>query len=75
MWAIVVITFTVIDLFFTSFEYFVIILQNFRLPNFNKIWQEIHSAEDPWDDNWDGTPYSDKNIRETIIRRYKMLFN
>lgn len=71
IWAILVIAFTLFQLVIMLFIALLYVIWNFKVPR--NWWTELNSSTER-QNTWDGTAYSDKNIFETIKRRYKIFF-
>ena len=67
IWLILVLAFTAVDASMWLVAYIVYVLWEFRFPK--KFWKELHQSSDIEELN--GLIYEDKNIIETIKRRYK----
>ena len=67
IWLILVLAFTAVDAAMWLVAYIVYVLWEFRFPK--KFWKELHQSS--YSDERNGLIYEDKNIIETIKRRYK----
>lgn len=69
LWFIIVVAFTFLEGAVFVLYSIVFLVWNFHFPKC--LWSEFHSAEHDYENKWGGYSYKDKNILETIIRRYK----
>lgn len=74
LWFLIVVAWTLFEGIFILGMCIFYIVWTFKFPTAN-IWMEFHKANGPSDNHWGGYSYRDKNIFETIIRRYKRTWN
>lgn len=72
LWFIIVVAYTLFEGLWFLIIWVVYVLWNFRFPR--KLWSESHKADYPFQNHWGGYKYCDKNIWQTIIRRYSKTF-
>lgn len=65
--------FTLFEAIFIYSYATVFFIWNFKWPK--EIWSQFNTAEQDVDNHWGGYAYKDKNIIETIKRRYNQIFN
>lgn len=70
IWFIIVLIFTLFEIIIICTYVFFYFVWNLKIPK--HVWSEEHTREDPVDNHFDGSIYSDHNIIDTIKRRYKM---
>lgn len=69
LWAIIVVALTFIEALILLFVALLFIIWNFELPV--AFWKSTHTGCS----RWDYSPYCDKNIWQTIKRRYNSVFD
>lgn len=69
LWFIIVVAFTLFEGVIVVLCWIILWVWNFRLPK--GLWGKFHSAKNDYENKWGGYSYKDKNILETIVRRYK----
>lgn len=73
VWIIIQIMYISIEVSLTLITSIVLFLYDFKW-RFSKIWTGVHSADKDWKNKWGGYSYTDRNILDTFIRRYKDFF-
>mgnify|MGYP003288796965 CR=1 FL=1 len=71
LWMLFVIISTLFEALIIYFGWLIYFLWCFK--SIKNIWEKTHT-ENEISNHWGGYAYSDKNIIETIIRRYKFTF-
>lgn len=69
LWFIIVVAFTLLEATLIFVWAVISLIWHFKIPT--ALWSQFHSAENDFENMWGGYSYKDKNILETIIRRYK----
>ena len=72
IWLVLVIVASLIEGLFCVVYFIIGTLWNFKFPR--NLWSIMHSADYPYKNRWGGYAYKDKNIIETIKRRYYKTF-
>ena len=72
IWLLLVVGFTSLEILFYLLDCTLYFIWNLRLPR--ESWSEIHHADKDFENHWGGYAYRDKNILETIKRRYYRTF-
>lgn len=72
IWFLLVVAATLIEGVFCIIVFIIWTLWNFKFPR--NLWSNTHRADNPYDDHWGGAIYKDKNMFETIKRRYYNTF-
>ena len=69
LWAILVLVWLIIEILYFGFFYILYVIWNLEIPR--NFWLEFHSGRS----SWNYKPIADKNLVQTFVRRYKLLFN
>lgn len=69
LWFLIVVAFTLLESILILLYWIVFVVWNLHLPR--NLWASFHNAQEDWENKWGGYSYKDKNIFETIVRRYK----
>lgn len=69
LWFLIVVSYTLFEGVFILAFGLLYLLWNFK--PVNDLWMVFHEAKTDYENKWGGYAYQDKNIIETIIRRYK----
>lgn len=72
LWLIIVVVLTLIESVILYVFWVLILIWSLKVPD--DYWKETHTSED-YDAWWSGEAFSDRNIVETIKRRYRVFFN
>ena len=71
LWFFLVVSYTLLEGILFAVFWICYVTWNLKFPS--NLWTELHTADDIHD-TFLGEGYSDRNILETVTRRYKMLF-
>lgn len=70
LWILILISYLILEIVFIGVLYILYIIWNFHLPRVNW-WRDLHTFESEWDGSW----VEDHNPWQTLVRRYKIIFN
>ena len=70
LYILILIFFLIIEITLVGISYILYVIWNFRLPLTNW-WHILHSYKSRWDGSW----VEDYNPWQTLVRRYKIIFN
>ena len=70
LWILILLSYLIVEIMFAGVFYILYVIWNFHLPRFNW-WYNLHHHESDWDGSW----IEDYNPWQTLVRRYKIIFN
>lgn len=70
LWILILLSYLIVEIALAGVSYIWYVIWNFQLPQVNW-WYEIHHYESDWDGSW----IEDYNPWQTLVRRYRIIFN
>ena len=70
LWILILLSYLIVEIMITGVLYIIYVIWNFKLPQVNW-WYNLHNYES----SWDCSLIEDYNPWQTLVRRYKILFD
>ena len=70
LWILISLSYLIVEIMFAGVLYIIYVIWNFSLPRINW-WYHIYQYES----SWNGSKIKECNPWQTLVRRYKIIFN
>ena len=70
LWILISLSYLIVEIVIAGISYIIYVIWNFKLPQVNW-WYNLHHYES----SWDCSLIEDYNPWQTLVRRYKILFD
>ena len=70
LWILILLSYLIVEIVVVYIFYILYVIWNFSLPRINW-WYNLHHYESDWDGSW----IEDYNPWQTLVRRYRIIFN